>query len=216
MYEIKRDTNIYHDVTKTQASPSGEPGVPSEVSNTFELWLDSVKPEVDVLELPPLSPAETEPRPEALATTGTALELLTDCELLFKGTLHVDGYFSGRLRSDHGTLVLEENGEINTDIIVGVARINGAVIGNIKARERIELGSKARVIGDLHTPALTVEPGALFEGKCYLRGASLNGNGRHRLKASRPASNGSSSARDLRRRHKPKGRKRQKTKLRRS
>ena len=216
MYEIKRDTSVYHEVTKAQASPSAEPGEPSDISDTFELWLDSVKPEVDVLNSKPLSLAETEPRPETPPSTSTPLELLTDCELLFRGTLHVDGYFSGRLRSDHGTLVLEKSGEINTDIIVGVARINGTVVGNIKARERIELGSTARVIGDLHTPALTVQPGALFEGKCYLRGASLNGNGRRRLTAPRPASNGSSNAKDLRGGLKPNGRNPQKAKPQRS
>ncbi len=213
MYEIKRDTSVYYEVTKAQASPSAEPGVPSDITDTFELWLDSVKPEVDVFYSEGPSPAETEPRAEDPATTSTPLELLTDCELLFEGTLHVDGYFSGRLRSDHGTLVLDESGEINTDIIVGVARINGTVVGNIKARERIELGSSARVIGDLHTPALTVQPGALFEGKCYLRGAALNGNGHRRLTASRTAANGSSNAKDLRGRLKPKGRKPQKAQL---
>lgn len=216
MYEIKRATSVYHEVTKAQAAPTAEPGVTSDISNTFELWLDSVKPEVDVMNSEPFSPVETPQLQQAPATTATPLELLTDCELLFKGTLHVDGYFSGRLRSNHGTLVLEESGEINTDIIVGVARINGTVVGNIKARERIELGSNARVIGDLHTPALTVEPGALFEGKCYLRGASLNGNGRRRLTASRSSSNGSSNAKDLRGRLKSNGTKPQKAKLQRS
>jgi len=216
MYEIKRDTSIYHEITKPQASPSAEPGVPSDINGTFELWLDRVKPDVDVLHIEPVSPVDREPHSDAPATTANAVELLKDCELLFKGTLHVDGYFSGRLRSDHGTLVLEESGEINTDIIVGVARINGTVVGNIKARERIELGSSARVIGDLHTPALTVQPGALFEGKCYLRGASMKLNGRRHPTSSRSASNGSSNAKDLRSRLKPKSRKAQKSKLQRS
>ena len=206
MYEIKRDTSVYPDVTNVQASPSADPAVPSDITDTFELWLDSVKPGSEVLNSEPFSLAETEQLPQAPATTSSGMELLTDCELLFKGTLHVDGYFSGRVRSDHGTLVLEEGGEINTDITVGVACIHGTVVGNIKARERIELSRSARVIGDLHTPALTVQPGALFEGKCYLRGAPLNGNGRRRFSASRPASNGSSNARDLRGRVKPKGR----------
>ena len=216
MYEIKRDTNTYHEVTNAQASTSADPAVASNITDTFELWLDSVKPGSEVLSSESFSLAEAEQLPQARITTSATMELLTDCELLFKGTLHVDGYFSGRLRSDHGTLVLEESGEINTDIIVGVARINGTVVGNIKASERIELGSSARVIGDLYTPALTVQPGALFEGKCYLRGASLKGNGRRRFTATRPSSNGSSNATDLRGGVKPKRRKPQKAKLQRS
>lgn len=216
MYEIKRETSVYHEVTKAQAAPSAEMGVPGDISDTFELWLDSVKPATNVLNCQPFSVPETEQRGEAPLTTSTPIEHLTDCELRFNGTLHVDGYFSGNLRSDHGTLVLEESGEINTDIIVGVARINGTVVGNIKARERIELGSTARVIGDLHAPALTVQPGALFEGQCYLLGSSVNGNGRRLQTASRPALTGSLDPKDLRARPKQDRRKRQKAKSRRS
>ena len=198
MYEIKRETSIYAEVSQAQASSSTEGGRPCEISDTFELWLDSVKPEASVMNGEPLSVLDISQPAEASATASTPVEFLTDCELLFKGTLHVDGYFSGNLRSDHGTLVLEESGEVNTDISVGVARINGTVVGNIKARERIELGSTARVIGDLHTPALTVQPGALFEGKCYLRTASVNGNSRRHYPRSRPTLDGSLNPKDLR------------------
>jgi len=216
MYELKRETTDYQEVTKAQPSPSTETGAACDISDTFRLWLDSLNPEANLLNCEPVSPAETEQRAETPPPSATPIQLLTQCELRFTGTLHVDGYFTGSVRSDHGTLVLEESGEINTDIIVSVARINGTVVGNIKARERIELGSAARVIGDLHTPALTVQPGALFEGKCYFRGASVNGNGRRRQTGSRHAVNESSGLKHLRARHKPNGRKTQKAKPRRS
>jgi cytoskeletal protein CcmA (bactofilin family) len=214
MYDLERETTNYQEVTKAQPSAGGMTEGAGDINQTFELWLDSLS-EATPPNCEPVLSLETEQRAETPLPSATSV-LLTGCELLFKGTLHVDGYFAGSLRSDHGTLVLEEGGEINTDIIVGVARINGTVVGNIKAREGIELGSTARVIGDLHTPALTVEPGALFEGKCYLRTASVNGNGGRRRKPSRPIGSESSGLKPLRARLQTNGRKTQKTKPRRS
>jgi cytoskeletal protein CcmA (bactofilin family) len=216
MYELKREIADYQEITKAQPLPSLETVAAYDISDAFELWLDSLNPAAYLLDYKPLSSAETGQRAEPSPPSATPIHFLTQSELRFTGTLHLDGYFTGSLRADHGTLVLAESGEINTDISVGVARINGTVVGNITARERIELGSTARVIGDLHTPALMIQPGALFEGKCYFRTAPVNGNGRRRQTASRPGGNGSAGPNQLRARHKPNGRKTPKAKSRRS
>ena len=205
MYELERKPNDYEEVTRAQPSSSTEERALGDIREPFELWLDSVKAGATSQDgesiFSPATPTLVEtPPPSAMPS-----ELMTRCEVTFKGTLHVDGYFSGDVRSENGTLVLDESGEINTDIVVGVAVINGTVVGNIKARQRIELGSAARVIGDLHTPALTVKPGAIFEGKCYFEKTSANGNGRRRKLESRLAMDESSSARNMRVRQWPNG-----------
>lgn len=216
MYEIKREITDYHELTKVQPLSVTENGAAGDINDTFELWVESLSPEADLLHCDTDPEVETKPRAETPPPSATPLQSGPQSELRFKGTLHVDGYFTGGLRSDHGTLVLEESGEINTDINVGVARINGTVVGNIKARDRIELGSTARVIGDLHTPALTVQPGALFEGKCYFQTEAGNGNGRRRRTASRSAVNESSGLKRFRPRHQQNGKRTQKAKPRRS
>jgi cytoskeletal protein CcmA (bactofilin family) len=68
--------------------------------------------------------------------------------------------------SDAGTLILDQNGEIDGDIVVSVAIIRGRLRGDIRASERVELESDARVIGDIETLELLVQPGAEFEGRC--------------------------------------------------
>jgi cytoskeletal protein CcmA (bactofilin family) len=42
------------------------------------------------------------------------------------------------------------------------------VAGDITASERVELGRTARVSGNIQTPALIVEDGAIFEGNCRM------------------------------------------------
>jgi cytoskeletal protein CcmA (bactofilin family) len=92
-------------------------------------------------------------------------------EVRFRGMMRVDGLLSGRVVSDDGTLIVSSGGRVDAEVSVAVARINGTVEGNITATERIELGRTARVAGDLQTPALVVEPGAVFDGGCRMSAA---------------------------------------------
>jgi cytoskeletal protein CcmA (bactofilin family) len=90
----------------------------------------------------------------------------SNCEIAFEGVLHFDGYSIGNMTSPDGTLVLTKRGRIEADINVRVAVINGWVIGDITASERVVLESEARVTGQIHTPALSVKLGAIFDGEC--------------------------------------------------
>lgn len=92
-------------------------------------------------------------------------------EVRFRGMMRVDGHISGRIVSDDGTLIVSSGGRVDAEVSVAVAKINGTVAGNITATEKIELGRTARVEGDLETPALVVEQGAIFDGGCRMRAA---------------------------------------------
>src|SRR2546421_8028026 len=89
-------------------------------------------------------------------------------ETNFKGMLRVDGRVAGRISSQDGTLIVSSGGQVDANIEVAVARVNGTINGDIKARERIELGRTAHVYGNIHTPALVIEQGAIFEGSCRM------------------------------------------------
>ena len=90
-------------------------------------------------------------------------------EANFKGMLRVDGHLSGRVSSQDGTLIISSGGQVDADIEVSVAQVYGTVVGNITASKRIELGRVARVTGDIQTPALIIEQGAIFEGSCRMQ-----------------------------------------------
>lgn len=89
-------------------------------------------------------------------------------EASFKGMLRVDGGLSGTVRSDDGTLIVSTNGRVDANVEVAVAQIFGTVNGDITATKRIEMGRVAKVTGNIQTPALVIENGALFEGSCRM------------------------------------------------
>jgi cytoskeletal protein CcmA (bactofilin family) len=89
-------------------------------------------------------------------------------EAAFKGMLRVDGHLSGRISSEDGTLIVSTNGQVDANIEVAVAQIYGTVNGDITATKRIEMGRVAKVNGNILTPSLVIENGALFEGSCRM------------------------------------------------
>lgn len=89
-------------------------------------------------------------------------------EASFKGMLRVDGHLSGRVSSQDGTLIISTNGQVDANIEVAVAQIFGTVNGDIIATKRIEMGRVAKVTGNIQTPALVIENGAIFEGSCRM------------------------------------------------
>ncbi|HEX7314585.1 MAG TPA: polymer-forming cytoskeletal protein [Pyrinomonadaceae bacterium] len=89
-------------------------------------------------------------------------------EANFKGMLRVDGGLSGRVSSQDGTLIVSTNGRVDANVEVAVAQIFGTVNGDITATKRIEMGRVAKVTGNIQTPALVIENGAVFEGSCRM------------------------------------------------
>jgi len=90
----------------------------------------------------------------------------------FKGMMRVDGHLSGRISSGDGTLIVSTNGLVEADIAVAAARVYGTVRGDITATSLIELGRTARVTGNIRTPALVIEGGAVFDGGCRMTPAA--------------------------------------------
>jgi cytoskeletal protein CcmA (bactofilin family) len=89
-------------------------------------------------------------------------------ETNFQMMLRVDGHLTGTVMSDGGTLIVGTNGQVDANVSVGVATINGTVNGDVIASEKIQLGRTARVNGNIATPRLVIEEGAVFEGGCSM------------------------------------------------
>ncbi|HXQ71698.1 MAG TPA: polymer-forming cytoskeletal protein [Pyrinomonadaceae bacterium] len=89
-------------------------------------------------------------------------------EANFKAMMRVDGHFSGRIMSSSGTLIVGNNGKVDANIEVAVAVIHGTINGDIIATQRLELGRAAKMNGNIQTPSLIIEQGAIFEGSCKM------------------------------------------------
>jgi cytoskeletal protein CcmA (bactofilin family) len=139
----------------------------------------SQRPEVPDYSTPKTYPsyqstsAETKPAVE-MTTSGASSRAMTESESLakdikegtlsgfvgggtvvtgeanFKAMMRIDGHMSGRVNSSSGTLIVGANGKVDANIEVAVAIIHGTINGNIQ------------------TPSLVIEQGAVFEGSCKM------------------------------------------------
>lgn len=88
--------------------------------------------------------------------------------LVFEGRVRVEGSFKGEIRGGE-VLVLGEGAYVDGDILVGTCIVNGGeVLGNIRAREAIELYATSKVTGQLHAPAIFIDRGVVFDGTCRM------------------------------------------------
>ena len=89
-------------------------------------------------------------------------------DLEFSGGLHLDGRINGNVSSsadDGGALSVSESGFIEGNVEVTNIVMNGTVNGDMHARERLQLGGKARVNGNVHYGVIEMAPGAVITGK---------------------------------------------------
>jgi cytoskeletal protein CcmA (bactofilin family) len=93
---------------------------------------------------------------------GRGIEVTGD--IAFADRLQIDGKVTGKLTSESGTLIVGESGQLDTQIDVGVCVVHGEVRGNLIARSKLEIRRTGRVYGDVVTPVLLVEEGAVFNG----------------------------------------------------
>ena len=81
--------------------------------------------------------------------------------------LRINGKFSGSLTTK-GILTVGESADIKADIVGENIIINGSVKGNVRATESIKITSTAQVNGDINVPRISIEDGAIFNGKCKI------------------------------------------------
>lgn len=93
-------------------------------------------------------------------------------DVRFTGTLHLDGRIEGSVLGEGSSAVftLSEHGQVQGEVRVPHAMINGQVNGDIYASERLELAAQARVIGDVRYSSLEMAAGAQVNGRMAHQG----------------------------------------------
>ena len=90
----------------------------------------------------------------------------------FAGGLHVDGQINGNVKGTTAPdtfLSVSESGCIEGSVIAPTVILNGIVKGDIEAGDRVELGAKARVLGNVHYTIIETAVGAQINGKLIHR-----------------------------------------------
>lgn len=87
-----------------------------------------------------------------------------------KNSVHVDGEIYGNLTCEESVIV-GEKGMIRGNLAGRTILVGGKIKGNITASERVELQMTSHVEGDISTPRLLIEEGAVYEGNCQMEDA---------------------------------------------
>ncbi|MEQ8353290.1 MAG: polymer-forming cytoskeletal protein [Leptospiraceae bacterium] len=83
------------------------------------------------------------------------------------GSLKIDGKFEGKsLQADQ--LYIGVSGRVKTNITATSVIVEGIIVGNITARNRVMLLPTARILGDISTPELIIQNGVILEGRCMI------------------------------------------------
>ncbi len=98
-----------------------------------------------------------------IITSGTVIK----GDITATGDFRLDGTLEGNIQLN-GKLVVGDSGIVNGNILCMNANIIGTVNGNLSVKELLSLHSTARVKGDILINKLSIEPGAVFTGKCNM------------------------------------------------
>ncbi|MDR1761811.1 MAG: polymer-forming cytoskeletal protein [Bacteroidales bacterium] len=87
--------------------------------------------------------------------------------------IRIEGNLQGNL-TVKGKLVLGATGEIRGEITCQNCDIEGLVDGKIKTQELLSLRATAKVVGDIESAKLAIEPGAIFTGSCSMKQGAVD------------------------------------------
>lgn len=83
------------------------------------------------------------------------------------GDIRIDGVLVGNLYTK-GKVVIGESGKVKGEIFCKNSDVEGVIEGKINVTELLALKTSAKVIGDINTNKLAIEPGSKFTGNCTM------------------------------------------------
>lgn len=89
-------------------------------------------------------------------------------KLSFKGTVRIEGRFKGEIVSE-GTLNVGKDAQVQGNLAVGELLLSGHFTGDVLAKRRVVLYSTGILEGNIQTPSLLTEEGAVIEGQINMR-----------------------------------------------
>jgi len=104
---------------------------------------------------------------EGQITTVVAEDLEIKGTIKFKSSVMLKGVFEGEIISE-GLLVVGSTARVSASINTKTLISHGSITGNVVAAEQIVLKSSATHIGDLKSPFIMIENGAVFNGSCMM------------------------------------------------
>lgn len=91
----------------------------------------------------------------------------------FEGTLssktaiRIEGSVKGRVECE-SLVIIGATAKVEAEVVCEDAYVAGELWGDITGKNLVEVTQKGRVIGNIKSASLVMEPGAVFEGKCNM------------------------------------------------
>ena len=83
------------------------------------------------------------------------------------GNIIVEGTINGSLKTK-GNLLVGNKAKITANVTAKEAKIGGEIKGSITVQGYLELRATAKIFGDISASELSVEKGAILNGKCAM------------------------------------------------
>lgn len=84
-------------------------------------------------------------------------------KLSFEGVLRLGGRFEGEIFTND-ILIIEDSGFVSGNVLADVVIVSGKVVGDINAKNKIEIYKPAMIKGNLSAPSISMEEGVVFDG----------------------------------------------------
>lgn len=99
-------------------------------------------------------------------------------DIIYAGGLHIDGKVVGSVSAENGsvaTLTLSKLGSIHGSVDVPTVVIDGEILGDVTASERVQLIANSRITGNVQYNLIEMEVGAEVNGQLVRQqGGSTN------------------------------------------
>jgi len=101
------------------------------------------------------------------------------------GDIRIDGTLKGNLNT-RGKVVIGVTGKVNGEVICRNSEVSGSIEGKISVSQLLILKASSKILGDIATSKLSIEPGAKFTGNCKMSENDDNGGAAKQKEPERP------------------------------
>lgn len=106
-------------------------------------------------------------------------------DVISNGDIRIDGTLKGSLNTK-GKVVIGPTGKVNGEVICKNSEVSGIVEGKLSVEQLLNLKASSKIIGDITTSKLSIEPGAKFTGNCKMSDKDNNNGGGQASKEKEP------------------------------
>lgn len=127
------------------------------------------KPESSSAEAATARPLAVDRQGAALRVAGIGPSIAIEGEVSGAEDLVIEGRVDGKITVEKHSVKVAAGGRVRADVIGRSITVEGEVVGNLIAEERVEIRESGRVKGNLTAPRVILENGAKLRGSVDMR-----------------------------------------------